>query len=150
MPMDQQQLDALTQLLTKTLVDLALIAIPIVGTYAARALHRFAAERRVAEWVATHRLFGHVARQAVLAVEQTLQGASGSEKKAAALTRALVELRGHGIPLTGALLTALDDAIESEVLGSLKVIEAELRRPDAPPPTVAPPSVGGAQSRATS
>jgi hypothetical protein len=150
MPMDQQQRDALTQLLTKTLVDLALIAIPIVGTYAARALHAFAAERRVAGWVVTHRLFEHVARQAVLAVEQTLQGASGSEKKAAALTRALVELRGHGVPLTEAMLTALDDAIESAVLGSLKVIEAELRRPDAPATTVAPPSVGGAQSPATS
>jgi len=78
MPMDQQQRDALTQLLTKTLVDLALIAIPIVGTYAARALHAFAAERRVAGWVVTHRLFEHVARQAVLAVEQTLQGATVS------------------------------------------------------------------------
>jgi len=48
------------------------------------------------------------------------------------------------------MLTALDDAIESAVLGSLKVIEAELRRPDAPATTVAPPSVGGAQSPATS
>lgn len=139
--MDQQQQDALAQLLTKTLVDLALIVIPLVGAYAARALHNFAAERRVAEWVATHDLFGRVARQAVLAVEQTLRGASAPEKKAAALARALVELRGHGIPLTTAMLTALDDAIESEVLGGLKVIEAELRRsglPATPPPDPAP------------
>ena len=148
--MDQQQRDALAQLLTKTLVDLALIVIPLVGAYAARALRDFAAERRVAEWVATHDLFGRVARQAVLAVEQTLRNASAPEKKAAALARALVELRGHGLPLTAAMLTALDDAIESEVLGGLKVIEAELRRSGLPatPPSVPLPT-GAAPLRAT-
>lgn len=130
--MDQQQQDALAQLPTKTLVDLALIVIPLVSAYAARALHNFAAERRVAEWVATHDLFGRVARQAVLAVEQTLRSASAPEKKEAALARALVELRGHGLPLTAEMLIALDDAIESEVLGCLKVIEAELRRSGIP------------------
>ncbi len=130
--MDPQQRDALARLLTKTLVDLALLAVPLVGAAATRALHRFAAERRVAAWVATHDLFGRVARQAVLAVEQTLRDAPATEKKEAALARALVELRGHGLPLTAAMLTALDDAIEAEVLGGLKVIEAELRQPGIP------------------
>lgn len=143
--MDQQQQDALAQLLTKTLVDLALIVIPLVGAYAARALRDFAAERRVAEWVGTHDLFQRVARQAVLAIEQTLQGASAPEKKEAALVRALTELRGHGLPLTTAMLTALDDAIESEVLGTLKVIESELRQPGIPAtPAPDPASPAGA------
>lgn len=138
--MDQQ----LARIVTDTLVDLALLAIPVVGGYAVAALRRLAADQRARGWLATHRFVDLVARRAVLAVEQTLRSEPAAEKKRAAVARALADLSAHGVPLTAARLAALDDAVEAQVLLLLTAAGAELRGA-----TVALPAVSGTVPRPT-
>ncbi len=141
--MDQQAIEAIARILTKALVDLALIVVPILAGYAANALRRLAADRRVSSVLTTHRLLDAIARQAVMAVEQIMTSEAGPEKKQAALSRALVELGGHGVPLTTATLAVLDDAIEAQVLLARTVGGVERRRADPPgtgAPTNTPPA----------
>lgn len=130
--MDQQ----LARIVTDTLVDLALLALPVVGGYAVAALRRLAADQRARGWLATHRFLDLVARRAVLAVEQTLRSEPAAEKKRAAVARALADLSAHGVPLTAARLAALDDAVEAQVLLLLTATGAGLRGAAAVIPVV--------------
>lgn len=114
--MNQDLLTTITQIVTKALVDIALLVIPILTAYAANALRKFAADRQVHRVLTMHELLAQVARQAVLAVEQTMTATPGPAKKQAALSRAIVELGSHGVPITTETPAALDDAIEAQVL----------------------------------
>src|SRR5205823_10230620 len=134
--MNQEVLDAIAAIITKALVDIALIVIPVVGAFAANALHNFASDKRTNNWLTTHRLFETAARQAVLAVEQTMINQPAQEKKQTALARALAGLNAQHVPVTAEMLAALDDAIEAQVLLWLKAAKVELYKA-APSPATA-------------
>lgn len=80
--MNQDLLTTITQIVTKALVDIALLVIPILTAYAANALRKFAADRQVHRVLTMHELLAQVARQAVFAVEQVLADTPGPAKEA--------------------------------------------------------------------